>query len=95
MARTITIDLDDRVMDEFNELCDDLGMNTATAIGIFVKKSLRTHGLPFEVTTTCDDDYLDPFYSPENMAELRKSIAELESGKGVVHEVNLDENSVG
>ena len=32
-------------------------------------------------------DYDDPFFSPENLVELRKAIAELEAGKGTFHEL--------
>ena len=31
----------------------------------------------------------DPFYSPSNMARLRKSIAQMEATGGTVHEVSL------
>lgn len=47
MARTMSLDIDDKTMDELD----------------------------------------DPFYSPENMARLKESIEQLESGKGVIHEV--------
>ena len=33
---------------------------------------------------SCEDD---PFYSPENMARLRKSIAQLDAGGGTEHEL--------
>ena len=36
------------------------------------------------------DESDDPFYSPENMARLRKSIEQLESGKGVIHEIEYN-----
>ena len=44
----------------------------------------REKRLPFEVS-------VDPFYSDENMARLRKSIAQMESTGGTIHEVNLDD----
>ena len=34
---------------------------------------------------------VDPFYSDENMARLRKSIAQMEAIGGTVHEVKLDD----
>ena len=40
--------------------------------------------IPFEISAPAD-----PFYSPENIDRLKKSIAQLESGKGTIHEVNL------
>lgn len=35
---------------------------------------------------------MDPFYSEENMARLRKSIAQMEATGGTVHEVDLRDN---
>ena len=40
--------------------------------------------IPFEVSA-------DPFYSDENMKRLKKSIAQMESTGGTIHEVNLDD----
>lgn len=44
----------------------------------------RENRLPFEVS-------IDPFYSDENMARLKKSIAQMEATGGTVHEVNYDD----
>ena len=44
----------------------------------------REKRIPFEIS-------VDPFYSDENMARLRKSIAQMEKSGGTVHEVNLDD----
>lgn len=91
MARTMSLDIDDKTMDEFDSLCEKIGLNVETAIGIFVRKALRTNGIPFDVTADGYNELDDPFYSPENMARLKESIAQLESGKGVIHEVKLDD----
>ena len=32
-------------------------------------------------------DYDDPFFSPENLAALRRSIARLEAGEGTFHDI--------
>lgn len=39
MARTMNLDIDDKTMDEFDALCEKIGMNVETAIGIFVKQT--------------------------------------------------------
>ena len=45
-----------------------------------------------EATREVYFDYsVDPFYSEENMLKLRKSIAQMETGGGQIHEVNLDD----
>lgn len=33
----------------------------------------------------------DPFYSQENMARLRNSVAQMEATGGTVHEIDFDE----
>lgn len=59
-------------------------MNMTTAFTIFAKKMVREHRIPFEVS-------IDPFYSEENLAHLRQSLAELNADKGTVHELIEDE----
>ena len=41
---------------------------------------VRQQKIPFEVS-------LDPFYSENNMAHLRRGIKALNSGKGVEHDI--------
>ena len=53
------------------------------AFTIFARKVARENRIPFEVS-------VDPFYSEENMARLKKSIADLNAGKGTMHEVNYE-----
>ncbi len=60
-----------------------LGMTFSSAINIFISQAVREGGLPFAVTTRTGND---SFYSPENMERLRKSIAQMESTGGTVHE---------
>ena len=43
----------------------------------------REKRLPFEVS-------VDPFYSDENIARLKESIAQMEATGGTIHEVNLN-----
>ena len=58
------------------------GLNTSTAINLFVKADLRERRIPFEITQAPD-----PFYSEENQAYVMKSIQELRAGKGHAHEL--------
>ena len=64
--------------------CNELGISMATAINIYLRKLGREKRIPFEVS-------VDPFYSEENMARLRRSIAQMESAGGTVHEVDLND----
>ena len=47
---TINIRIDENDKKEFNEICNELGMNMTTAFNMFVKSMIRSGGLPFEAT---------------------------------------------
>lgn len=81
---TVSVRMDDTLKREFDKVCSDLGLSMTTAITMLAKKMTREKRIPFEIS-------VDPFYSDENMARLRKSIAQMEKSGGTVHEVNLDD----
>lgn len=81
---TVSVRMDDNLKKGFDSVCHDLGLSMTTAITMLAKKMTREKRLPFEVS-------VDPFYSNENMARLKKSIAQMEATGGTVHEVNLDD----
>lgn len=47
---------------------------------MFTKAVVRQNEIPFEIVA-------GPFYSAENQKHLQKAIADLEAGKGQVHEL--------
>lgn len=75
----INIRMDSEVKKQAEELFSDLGMNMTTAINIFVKQSIRTGGIPFQIVR--DDD---PFNSASNQEHLRRAIEQLESGEATM-----------
>lgn len=79
----LTIRISDSDKDAFTKFCDEVGLTVSAALNVFVRKVVREQRIPFEVET-------NPFYSEENMAVLKKSIAELNSGKYIVHNVIED-----
>lgn len=81
---TLSVRMDDSLKSDFDKVCNELGLSMTTAITMLAKKMTREKRLPFEVS-------VDPFYSEENLARLRRSIAQMESTGGTVHEVNLDD----
>ena len=81
---TISIRMDDALKKDFDTVCNELGLSMTTAITMLAKKMTREKRIPFEVS-------VDPFYSDENMARLRKSITQMEATGGTVHEVHLDD----
>lgn len=81
MAQSIvSVRMEESLKQDFDRVCDELGMSMTTAVNMLAKKMTREKRLPFEVS-------IDPFYSEENMARLRASIAQMEATGGTVHEV--------
>ena len=76
--------IEDKVKKEAEEACAEIGLSLSTAINIYLIKLGRERRIPFEVSA-------DPFYSQENMDRLRKSVAQMESTGGTVHEVNFND----
>lgn len=68
---TISIRIDSQLKKDFEEFCNNVGMNMTTAISIFAKKVVKEQRIPFEISA-------DPFYSEENMKRLRKSKQQME-----------------
>ena len=81
---TLSVRMDDSLKSDFDKVCNELGLSMTTAITMLAKKMTREKRLPFEVS-------VDPFYSEENLARLRRSIAQMESTGGTVHEVKKDD----
>ena len=79
---TITARVDERDKANFDAFCSSVGLNTSTAINLFVKAVLRQNRIPFEISQNSD-----PFYSFQNQAYVMKSLNELREGKGTVHEL--------
>ena len=83
---TFSIRMDSDVKRQFDNFCNDVGMNASTAFNLFARAVLREKRLPFEVTT----EPRDPFYSESNQEFLREAVAALDAGNGVMHELIED-----
>lgn len=79
---TITARVDSNDKHRFDTFCSNVGINTSTAINMFVKAVLRENRIPFEITQVSD-----PFFSEVNMAHVKKSVQELRAGMGTVHDL--------
>lgn len=85
---TITARVDAGDKAAFDAFCSGVGLNTSTAINLFVKAVLRENRIPFEITPAAQD----PFFSEDNLAYVKKSVSELRAGKGSSHElIEVDE----
>ena len=79
---TLTARVEEKDKVNFDAFCSNVGLNTSTAINLFVKAVLRENRIPFEITQVSD-----PFFSQANVAYVKKSVQELKEGKGTVHEL--------
>ena len=79
--KTLNIRVDEKLKKQAENLFEDFGMNTTTAINIFLKAVVRQRRIPFDIAAD------DPFYSDTNIAYLKKSISHLNHGKGKMHDI--------
>jgi DNA-damage-inducible protein J len=79
--RTINIRVDEKLKEKAESLFEDFGMNTTTAINVFLRAVVRERKIPFDIAAS------EPFYSESNMKHLKKSIDQLNEGKGKIHDI--------
>ena len=86
MAQAVNVNfkLDADVKKSMEQACSDMGLSMSAAFTIFAKKVGREHRIPFEISA-------DPFYSEQNIARLKKSIEQMETTGGTVHEVDYND----
>lgn len=60
---------------------ESIGMDTTTAIRIFLKQTLIQHKIPFEIIQD------NSFYSEKNMKALEHSKSQMENGQHSIHEL--------
>jgi len=86
MAQTnINIRMDEELKKNFEEICNDLGLNMSVAFNVFAKAVVRKQGIPFEVSLR-----KDTFYNDANMERLTQSLTSLRSGNVIVQESDED-----
>ena len=72
----INIRIEESTKRDLESVCKEIGLSVTTAFTIFAKKMCRERRIPFDVA-------IDPFYSTENLDHLRRSVSELDSGRGL------------
>lgn len=80
---TLTARLDPLDKKSFEEFCQSVGLTVSGAINLYVKAVLQKNCIPFAIER-------DPFYSEENLAVLRQSIAAAKAGKLSAHDLIED-----
>ncbi len=81
----VNIRMDSEIKKEAEQLFESLGMNMSTAFNIFVRQSLRTGGIPFQIIAQEDG-----FNNRYNQIKLRAAAKRITEGKGLVHEIVED-----
>lgn len=78
----VSVRMDETLKQDFDGVCQELGMSMTTAITMLAKKMTREKRLPFEVS-------IDPFYSESNLKALAESVEQMKRGQVVIK--SLDE----
>lgn len=90
MATTLMqIRIDSELKKKADALFGDLGLDTSTAVRMFIKQALNANGLPFAVKKpkkSTEQLEAEAFYSPENVALIKESYEQFKAGKFVVKE---------
>lgn len=79
-----TFKLDRNLRDQFNHVCEELGISMSAALTAFVKQTIRQQGVSFSLLD-------ENGFSPADAAELSRRVAELRSGKAKLHRHELTE----
>ena len=80
-ATTMNIRVDSDVKNNAKKIFAELGMDLTTAVNIFLRQSIREHGMPFELKLRVpNDETLEAIRQVNNKEDLSKpfsSISEL------------------
>lgn len=80
MSSTIQVRVDDELKNKVDKLFKDLGMDTTSAIRMFLTQAVATNGFPFEIKRIPDNPYAamteDMF-----LEKLEKSRVSVSQGK--------------
>ena len=81
----INFRIDEDIKTNAEAALKEMGLNMSTAITMFLTKVAREKRIPFEINA-------DPFYSAENMLELRNRIESINNGTSMLSEHELIED---
>lgn len=82
MAQTnVNIRMDDSLKQQFDHLCNELGLNMSTAFNIFAKTMVRRQGIPFKISLDSPNPEtlaaIDDVNHGRNLSKPFHSVAEL------------------
>lgn len=65
MTKAIQIRIDSKLKKEADRVFDELGLDTPTAIRMFLSKSVRTRSIPFELNNNLTENGFTPEFEDE------------------------------
>lgn len=83
----INFQVEDKIKENADLALSEMGISMSTALTMFLTKLSKEKRMPFDITASDD-----PFYSPENIARLEHSAAQMEKTGGTVHEIGEIDN---
>jgi DNA-damage-inducible protein J len=74
----IQVKVDDSLRDDAQYIANQIGIDVATAVRMFLVQMVKANGLPFQAVA-------DPFYSIANQRYLERAADEVKNGVNIVH----------
>ena len=81
---TLSIRIDEGVKKQFEQLCNEFGLNLSSAITLFAKTVINERKIPFEIRAAKPSFVVDT--KEELTAKLNAGYAEYLAGKGIPFE---------
>ncbi len=73
----LQVKIDDSLRDDAQFIANQIGLDVATAVRMFLVQMVRANGLPFQAVA-------DPFYSVANQRYLERAAEDIKNGKNIV-----------
>ena len=67
----VNVQMDEKLKKQFEDFCNDVGMNMTTAFNLFAKKTVKEYRIPFEIGNDVPN------------AETKKAIEDVQKGIGL------------
>lgn len=86
---SLTIKLDNETKKEFNEFCEEIGINMTTAINMFIKKVIREQRIPFELSLNKPNlETIQAIQESEDILNGRKKVKSFNSVEELFEDLN-------
>jgi DNA-damage-inducible protein J len=80
----LQVKIDDSLRDDAQMVANQIGLDVATAVRMFLVQMVKTNGLPFQVVA-------EPFYSAANQRYLEHAAEAVKNSANIVHHDMIEE----